>query len=143
MQTRNAAGYSWRDGGGAVTGWAGPGAQPSCTVIDLDGQIRAASRTSVSSDGAGSGLTSVTRPSSSWSKTSGAERTHWPAPTQLSGSTLMRTIVSSVRECRRGAGITGRGWSSRPADRQRVQPEQHAVVLERQVLQRHREFQGG
>ena len=53
-----------------------------------EGQAAAASRTASSSSAADDAARSVTMPSSSWSKTSGAISTHWPVPQHRVVSTL-------------------------------------------------------
>src|SRR5512144_112237 len=72
----------------------------------------------------GTSLTSSTTmpSSSSWSKTSPAARTQWPAPMHLSWSTCTRITAS-------------------PRDRQVVHAVDLHVVLEADVVQRHRETQ--
>src|ERR1700754_96174 len=81
----------------------------------------------------------MTVPSSLWSKTSGAMSTHWPAPMQCWGFAETRMTFLILEK----PGLTGdRSGVPSPADRQRVQSEQHTVVLERQVLHRLIELKG-
>src|SRR3954451_21867077 len=91
------------------------------------GQSAAARRTASCSSGGGAASSTSAMPSSSrWSNTAPAASTHWPEATHLSWSTITRIAVCLSE-----------------GDGELVHPVNVGVVLERDLLERHRQAQAG
>src|SRR4051794_9373138 len=91
------------------------------------GQRATARRTASCRSAGGLSSSRNTMPSSSrWSNTAAAESTHWPEATHLSWSTITRMAVCLSER-----------------DGELVHPVDDGVVLERDLLERHRQAQAG